>query len=234
MTESVLAWHFVGSTLRDGRPVPADGEVLEHDNDLKMCRAGLHASKRLIDALDYAPGYNLCRVECSGAMLHEKDKLVAKRRVILWRIDAEDVLRRFARRCALDVAHLWDMPPIVREYLETGDETKSAATWAAAKGASSAAASAAAKGAASAAMAATWDAAWDAARAASSATRNAAWAASSAARNAAWAAAWAAARAALDAAGAASDAASDAAWDTAWAAQDEKLITMVTEARERL
>ena len=33
-------------------------------------------------------------------------------------------LRKFARCCALDVAHLWNMPDVVREYLETGDDTK--------------------------------------------------------------------------------------------------------------
>lgn len=30
--------------------------------------------------------------------------------------------RRFAADCALRVAHLWNMPPVVREYLETLDE----------------------------------------------------------------------------------------------------------------
>lgn len=38
------AYHFVGETLRDGRPVPADGEWLEHDGKIIMCEAGLHAS----------------------------------------------------------------------------------------------------------------------------------------------------------------------------------------------
>ena len=31
-------------------------------------------------------------------------------------------IRRFACDCALDVIHLWDAPPIVKKYLETGDE----------------------------------------------------------------------------------------------------------------
>ena len=48
--------------------------------------------------------------------------------------------------------HLWDAPPVVREYLETGDETKRAAAWAAAGAAAWDAAGAAA-----------WEAAWDAA-----------------------------------------------------------------------
>lgn len=37
------AWHFVGTTLRDGRPVPADGVTLRHDGPLRLCASGLHA-----------------------------------------------------------------------------------------------------------------------------------------------------------------------------------------------
>ncbi len=40
---------------------------------------------------------------------------------------SEDDMRDFTRWCALQVIHLWDAPPIVREYLETGDESKRAA-----------------------------------------------------------------------------------------------------------
>jgi hypothetical protein len=57
------AWHFVSDTLRDGRPVPADGEVLVHEGPLKLCASGLHASKNILDALHYAPGSTICRVE---------------------------------------------------------------------------------------------------------------------------------------------------------------------------
>jgi hypothetical protein len=118
----VLAWHFVGDRLRDGSPIPEDGEVLEERPPLVMCKRGLHASERLIDALQYAPGTLLCRVVCSGAIEHEVDKLVCERRTILWRLDATEVLLEFARWCALEVAHLWAMPEVMREYLTTGDD----------------------------------------------------------------------------------------------------------------
>ena len=212
MTAPTLAWHFVGATLRDGRPIPADGETLKHKGKLVLCESGLHASERLIDALQYAPGWTLCRVRMSGTIKRETDKLVARERTILWRIDATDVLRTFARRCALDVAHLWDMPPIVRQYLETGDGSIKAAAWDAAWDA-----------AMDAAMDAAWDAARDAARdAAMAAARDAAMdaardvamdAARDAARDAAWAAAWDAARA--------------AAWAAARDAQNINLTEMV-------
>ena len=98
----------------------------------------------------------------------------------LWCLRASDAtefeMRRFARLAALDVAHLWDMPAIVREYLETGDDTKRAAAGAAAWGAAldaaldaAWAAALAARNAARAAEAA--EAAWDAARAAGVAAR---------------------------------------------------------------
>jgi hypothetical protein len=206
MSKEVLAWHFVGDALRDGRPVPADGVTLKHKGKLELCASGLHASERLIDALKYAPGPILCRVQMGGTIKKESDKLVARQRTILWRIDSTDVLRKFARQCALDVAHLWNMPPVVRQYLETGDESLRAAAGAAA----GAAAWAAARGAArDAAGAAAWAAAWGAARDA----------ASDAAGAAAGAAAWAAAR----------GAASDAAWAAARAAARDAQTTRLTE-----
>ena len=200
MSKDVLAWHFVGDTLRDGRPIPADGVTLKHKGKLELCASGLHASERLIDALQYAPGPILCRVKMGGTIKKDSDQLVARQRTILWRVNSTDMLREFARQCALDVAHLWNMPPVVRQYLETGDERFRAA-----------------------ARDATRDAAWDAAWAAA---RDAAWdAARAAAWDAAWAAAWAAA---WDAAWAAArDAAWDAAWAAARDAQNTRLTEMV-------
>jgi hypothetical protein len=138
-----LAWHFVNNTLRDGTPIPADGVTLKHKGPLELCASGFHASVRLIDALNHAPGNTLCRVECGGTIKHDNDKLVCLERTILWRIDATDLIRQFARQCALDVVHLWDAPDLVRQYLTTGDEKL---MYAASDAASDAA----------------WDSAWDA------------------------------------------------------------------------
>jgi hypothetical protein len=44
---TVEGWHFTGPTLRDGRPLPADGEWLEHAGPLVMCESGLHMSELL-------------------------------------------------------------------------------------------------------------------------------------------------------------------------------------------
>jgi hypothetical protein len=165
-----LAWHFLAD--RDGRPVlrggtPLDADALQYSGPLVLCESGLHASIRAIDALQYAPGPWVSLVECGGETIHGDNKLVCRERRVLWVYDATEELRLFARLCALDVIDKWDAPPVVRDYLETGDEDLRAAASAAASAAAWAAASAAASAAA-------WAAASAAARAAA---RAAAWAA---------------------------------------------------------
>ena len=172
----VMAWHFVGATLRDGRSVPADGDWLIHDGPLVLCAMGLHASLDPLDALSYAPGPVLCRVELAGTMLYGNDKVVARRRRIVARRDMTDALKLFARECASDALHLWDAPRVVRDYLATGDETIRAAAYAAACDAARAAASDAARAAAwDAARAAARAAAWDAAYAGALSRQRARW-----------------------------------------------------------
>ncbi len=205
-TDRILGWHFLPEDGKlangDGRLVTV-GKTYSHDGPIEICSSGLHASRRIIDALRYAPGPILCRVEVWGDVQSHADKVCAWHRRVIAMADATETLRAFARLCALDVAHLWDMPDIVRRYLETGDESIRAAARAAARDAAWAAAWAAARVAA-------WDAAWDAA-----------WAA-------AWDASWAAARAAAWAAArvAARVAARDAAVDAAMGAQNTRLTEM--------
>lgn len=129
---SITAYHFVGATLRDGRPIPADGEWLVHDGPVVICESGLHASRRPWHALKYAPGNTLCLVECEDVRDEQDDKLVCARRRIVKRIDAEPLLRAFARDEARRVLHLWNAPDVVRKYLETGDEAIRGAAWSAA------------------------------------------------------------------------------------------------------
>ena len=84
----IRAHHFVGDKLRDGRPVPTDGEWLVHDGPVKMCESGLHASRHPFDALMYAPGPVLGLVDCDEIDAEENDKLVCRRRRIVARFDA--------------------------------------------------------------------------------------------------------------------------------------------------
>lgn len=161
MTE-ILAWHFVGDTLRDGSPIPPDGVTLRHDGPVIPCESGLHASRHPFDALQYAPGDTLCLVRCGGIIVpHGKpeDKIACSERTIIARMDAEPLLRYFARMQALSAVHLWSAPQVVLDYLMTGDESIRAAAWEAAWDAS---------------WAASWGAAWEATREAARAAANAA------------------------------------------------------------
>lgn len=164
MSETVMAYHFVGDRLRDGRPVPPDGAWLEHDGPLVLCETGLHASRHPFDALGYAPGPILCRVEIGGTIIESEDKLVAVRRRIVARADATEALRYFARMQALCVIHLWrdDPPDVVLDWLMTGDEMLRSAAESAAR---------------SAAESAAWSAAWSAARSAAWSAAREDWAA---------------------------------------------------------
>ena len=172
----MIAYHFTGDTLRDGRPIPAIGEKLIYTGEIIWCQSGLYASPKPHQALQYAPGKWLHRVECEQIERDDGDKFVCRERTILRTIDAEHLMRRFAADQALSVAHMWDMPEVVRDYLMTLDQSKRAAAWAAAGDAADAAALDAAWAAAGAAADAAWAAAWAAAEdAADAAALDAAW-----------------------------------------------------------
>ena len=148
----------------------ADGLVWEKPS---CCHAGLHASIKPRDALKYAESSLVYRVELSGVMDVASDKIAATERTYLWGYDAEPVLRKFARMCALDVIHLWDAPDVVVYYLKTGDESLNASAEAAVRDAACTATEAAAWATAEVAVRAS---AWTAARASAwTAARTAAW-----------------------------------------------------------
>ena len=161
------AWYFSDESRRlrygDGREI-AVGVTHTVDCVPVLCKFGLHASVRAIDALEYAPGPIIWIVELGGIVVEGDDKCVATERTYTaGGVDATETLRAFARACALDVVHLWDAPQVVKDYLVTGDESLRASAWAAASWASARDA-AMASARASAWAAASWAAARDAAR----------------------------------------------------------------------
>ena len=131
------AWHFTGDKLRDGRPLPRNGRWLKHDGPVAICKSGLHASREPFDALQYAPGATLCLVEVEDVVAEQDDKLVARKRKIIARIDATELLRYFARMQALSCIDKWqDNPPdVVLDYLMTGAAKARNAAWSAAESA---------------------------------------------------------------------------------------------------
>ena len=95
----MLAWHFLKEDCKlqfEPHTEVIHGLELEAKLPLVMSNNGLHASKRIIDALDYAPGPVVCRVELSGEMLEDDDKICAQKRIVLWMYNASKVLHEFA------------------------------------------------------------------------------------------------------------------------------------------
>jgi hypothetical protein len=131
-----------------------------------LCEQGLHASLEPFQALRYAPGSNLHLVECGGMVIQCEDKLVCTERTIIVSMNAEPLLRYFARMQALSVVHMWDAPDVVLDFLMGDDAAWSAAESAARSAAWSAARSAAGSATWSAAESAAWSAAESAAESA--------------------------------------------------------------------
>ena len=125
------AWYFSNETKQlqhgDGRPIEL-GKTHSINETPELCARGLHGSVKILDALNYAPGLIIWRVELSGKMAIGTDKIAAQHRTYLaGGINIEPILRKFARMCALDVIDLWDAPDVVVQYLKTGNENLSCA-----------------------------------------------------------------------------------------------------------
>jgi hypothetical protein len=149
--EKIKCWHFLQSNkqLRWGtKEVCKVGKIYTAEGELKLCKNGMHGSRKITDALQYAPGNICCQVEIWDEVVEDKDKLVGRNRKILEMINAEKILRKFACLCALDVIDKWDAPEVAIKYLKTGNEKLRDAAWHAARDA---------------AWAAAWHAAWHAA-----------------------------------------------------------------------
>ena len=155
---AIRGWWFGGDTLphHDDRPVSI-GEVHRVEPPIVACKRGLHCSRHALDALEYATGSVVWRVEVWGEVHETPDKVAAEYRRYLCRLDATHILRRFACREALAVLPD-DAPSTVREYLTLADRATEEQRYAALDAAWSAASSAA--------LDAALDAAWSAARSA--------------------------------------------------------------------
>lgn len=109
----------------DGR-IAKVGETHTVEGPLKPCESGLHMSKRPIDALIYARTPILYGVspgeDIIADTIEDTYKGCSNSRTYHWRLDCTDILAEFARWCALEVEHLWDMPDVVQRFLETGNE----------------------------------------------------------------------------------------------------------------
>jgi hypothetical protein len=99
----VLGWHFLASSglmAHTGTVQVEAGHTYSVEPPIICCERGLHASRSALDALQYAPGAIACRVECSGEIAEQADKIAAQNRRVLWMADADRTLRLFAIWCA--------------------------------------------------------------------------------------------------------------------------------------
>ncbi len=102
MSKKVLAWHFTnGMKLRDGTDL-VSGKTYRYAGEIEMCVRGYHASRDIRDALSYAPGFQVSRVECSGRIEEGEDKLVCSTRKVLWTLNAEKIILAWSIRVATD------------------------------------------------------------------------------------------------------------------------------------
>jgi len=192
MNDRWLGWHFLREDGRTGyggrKPVP--GTLMRCKGELELCANGLHASQRAIDALRYAPGPVVQRVELIGERVDSYDKSCANARRCLWIADASRTLHEFALWCReRAISQEWragykpdsrliEALAVERRWLngQATDEglcARFSSSWAAEKSA-------------------TWSAMWSAAKeAGSSVARYASmYVEMEAARDAAWAATW--------------------------------------------
>ena len=179
----ITCWHFLSDDkrLRWGtKEIVKVGKTYTATGPLKMCENGMHGSRRLLDALQYATGSVLCKVQIWGEIEEQNDKLVGRNRKVLAMIDATMMLHEAACHFAETVLKLvyckdersWNAIKIKRLWLKgkaTDKELDAArdaagaaarAATGAAAGAATGAADRAATGAA--AGAAAWAAAGDA------------------------------------------------------------------------
>lgn len=129
------AWHFLYGNWQTGydKLTVKIGEKLTYSGEMPpiIARRGLHASDRLIDALKHANGSVITAVECSGTVIEQRgdDKFVCTERTALWGYDATDELRVFSRLVAkealekfFDEDKFGKLDPVIKQWLETGDE----------------------------------------------------------------------------------------------------------------
>ena len=159
--KTVRAYYFSNKEKRlrhgDGRKI-RKGVTHTFQGEPRLCCQGLHGSIKPLNALRYAPGPIIWKVELSGEMDIGDDKISAQNRKYIEGIDGTELLRKFARMCALDVVD--KIKPYTSEadydlivkYLKTGNEdlrsAARSAAWSAAWSAAESAAESAARSAA--------------------------------------------------------------------------------------
>ena len=113
-TKSILAWHFIQPNKKECFEPHRDilvGKTLTCDKDkLELCKYGLHASVKPLDALSYLQWDNaiICRVKLTGKILEQANKLCAEKRTVLWMAQVDKTLHEFACWCAEQTLYFFE------------------------------------------------------------------------------------------------------------------------------
>ena len=131
-------WHF-NQISRDGKCRLSHGdkreivvgEKLTVNGPPRLCQWGLHASLRLKDAADYSYVMNSCLhlVKLSGQIINDIDKDVATERTVIAQLTPIELvipLKKFAKKMAMKVSHLWKPSENVIGWMTEPQETRSA------------------------------------------------------------------------------------------------------------
>jgi hypothetical protein len=123
-------WYFTGKDKRCGynynNLIAKVGRThkINHKTDLTESGQGLIAFNTIKDALSYTDQTIVWQVELGGKIEVGFDWTKATEcTYIAGGIDIEEVLREFARECALSVLGRWRPPSIVVKFLKTGDHS---------------------------------------------------------------------------------------------------------------
>lgn len=100
--KKIRAWHFSNGTLHYQTSMTIEaGRVysIEPDRKPALCSYGMHGSKRAIDALQWAKGPIISRVDIWGDVEEDNNKLCGRHREVLWVANATRMLHEFACWC---------------------------------------------------------------------------------------------------------------------------------------
>ena len=94
----IQGWHFLPADKilpnGDGRKVRVGVkmECRPKGEPIKLCLVGMHGCKRIIDALNYAPGPVISWCEFGGEIEEGGDKFCSRWRKVLWMADISTLL----------------------------------------------------------------------------------------------------------------------------------------------
>ena len=102
-----LYWHFLtgNGRMQFGKQKVEVDKTYRIKQSPVLCERGFHASKKVMDALFYAPGTIACLVRLGGTIVEDTDKVVAQERTVVAMADATAVLHEAACHFAEQALH---------------------------------------------------------------------------------------------------------------------------------